>query len=426
VIDTPPRRSWMPPLAVQIGIGLVLGIAAGSLFYGNTRFEAILQPIGDVFIRLIKMIVVPIVFSTLVVGVSRMGDVKRIGALGVKTLIYFEIITTIAILFGIAIADLAQPGSGLVTAALSKGDVAKYLATAHEAAGHSFVDLLVNVVPTNIGDALARGDMLAIIFFAVFFGLGVAVLGERGAPVSQFFHAVSDAMFWVTNQIMRVAPAGVFALIGLTAAKFGIASFLPLAKLVVVIYVAMFLFVAIVFSIVARLARIRLLVLLAIVREELLLAFSTASSESVLARIIEKMEAAGCPEYVAGIVIPTGYTFNLDGSTLYQSIAALFVAQLYGIHLDLGAQFVLVATLALASKGMAGVPGASLVVLLATLGAVGLPVEGLAFIAGVDRILDMARTAVNVCGNSLAAVVMSRTEGVVFAAPLGLEKNPTR
>lgn len=408
----------MPPLAVQIAIGLILGIAVGAIFYGNATLEAVLKPIGDAFIRLIKMIVVPIVFSTLVVGVAGMGDIKRIGRLGVKTLVYFEIVTTIAILFGLAIANIAQPGAGLAPHALEKTDIATYVTTAHGATQHSFADLLTNVIPTNAIDALARGDMLAIIFFAVFFGLGVAALGERGAPITSFFRAAADAMFWVTNQIMRLAPIGVFALIGLTAAKFGVASLLPLAKLVVVVYAAMGLFVAIVFSVIARLAGIRLLALIGSIREELLLAFSTASSESVLARIIEKMEAIGCPEYVAGIVIPTGYTFNLDGSTLYQSITALFIAQLYGIHLDFGQQFLLVATLALTSKGIAGVPGASFVVLLATLGSLGLPLEGLAFVAGVDRILDMARTAVNVCGNSLAAVVMSRSEGVAFSAPL--------
>jgi proton glutamate symport protein len=415
------RRPRMPPLAVQIVTGLLLGAVAGGFFYGNATFEAILRPAGDVFLRLIKMIVVPIVFSTLVVGVAGMGDVKRIGALGVKTLLYFEAVSTIAILFGLLAANLAQPGSGLAAQALAKTDVSTYLDTAHQTASHSLLDLIVNVVPVNPVDALVRGDMLAIIFFAVFFGLGVAALGERGAPVTAFFRAVADAMFWVTNQIMRLAPLGVFALIGVTAAKFGFAGLVPLLKLVAVVYVAMGLFVAIVFAAIARLAGISLLALLAFVREELLLAFSTASSESVLARIIEKMEAAGCPEYVAGIVIPTGYTFNLDGSTLYQSIAALFVAQLYGIHLDFGRQAILVLTLSLASKGIAGVPGASFVVLLATLGSLGLPLEGLAFVAGIDRVLDMARTTVNVCGNCLAAVVISRSEGVRFAAPLARE-----
>lgn len=413
----------MPPLAVQIVAGLLLGIVAGVLFYGNGRFEALVTPVGDAFIRLMKMIVVPIVFSTLVVGIAGMGDIKKVGRLGLRTLVYFEVVTTIAIFFGIAVADLAQPGTGLSAHELAKADIGHYMAGAQAAHARTFVDMLVNVIPTNVIDAVAKGDMLAIIFFAVFFGLGIAAMGERASAVTTFFHGVADAMFWVTNQIMRLAPLGVFALIGLTVAKFGVASLLPLGKLILAVYVAMVLFVAIVLGVIARLAGIKLLALLAAIREELLLAFSTASSETVLARIIEKMEAAGCPSYVAGIVIPTGYTFNLTGSTLYQAIAALFVAQMYDIHLDFGQQLVVVGTLALTSKGMAGIPGASLIVLLATLSSVGLPVEGLAFVAGIDRILDMARTAVNVCGNALAAVVMTRLEGirVTFDAPAGAE-----
>ena len=410
------RGFRMPHLAVQILIGLALGILAGVIFYGNPAITSVLKPIADIFIRLIKMIVVPIVFSTLVVGIASVGDMKRVGRLGIKTLLYFEVVTTIAILFGLLIANVMQPGSGVNLGSLAKTDISKYVATQQTTTGHSFVDLLVNVVPANALDALAKGDMLAIIFFAVFFGLGVAALGERGEPVTRFFRVVADTMFWVTNRIMQLAPLGVFALIGLTVSKFGIASLVPLGKLVLVIYLAMALFVGIVFFGIAAIARVNLWHILRTVKEELLLAYSTASSETVLARIMEKMEAIGCPRWVTSIVIPTGYSFNLDGSTLYQSIAVLFIAQLYGIHLGFWQQLVMVITLALTSKGIAGVPGASFVVLLATLGTLGLPLEGLAFIAGVDRILDMARTAVNVCGNSLAAVVMSRWEGV-FGAP---------
>ncbi len=387
----------------------------------NATLLAVLQPAGELFIRLVKMIVVPIVFATLVVGVSGIGDMKKIGRLGVKTLLYFEAVTTVAILFGIAVADLLRPGAGVLAQTLARGDVGGYVATVQRATGHSFVDLLESVVPSNPIDALARGDMLAVVFFAVFFGLGVAAIGERGRNVTAFFQAVADAMFWVTNQIMKLAPLGVFALIGATAAKFGLGSLLPLGKLVFAVYLAMALFVAIVFGAIARMAGVSLLALLRLVREEILLAFGTASSESVLARIIEKMEGAGCPPYVTGIVVPTGYTFNLDGSTLYQSIAALFIAQLYGIDLGFDRQLLIVATLAVTSKGIAGVPGASLVVLLATLGTAGLPVEGLAFVAGIDRVLDMARSAVNVCGNSLAAVVMTRSEGL----PVRLERDAT-
>ncbi|MDQ2992390.1 MAG: cation:dicarboxylase symporter family transporter [Candidatus Eremiobacteraeota bacterium] len=398
-------------MAIQILIGLVLGVLVGWIFYGNPAVATYLQPAGDIFIRLIKMIVVPIVFSTLIVGVANAGDVKKVGRLGVKTLLYFEIITTLAILFGVLVANVTQPGAGLDMHTLGHADISKYVATTQAATSHSFVETLVNVVPTNAFQAIANGDMLAVIFFAVFFGLGLAALGEKAKPLVDVFQVVSTAMFWVTNQIMKVAPIGVFALIGVTVSKFGIASLLPLGKLIFVVYGAMLIFVIVVFGLVAHVAGTSLLAIVKAVRAELLLAFSTASSETVIARIMEKMEAFGCPRVITSFVIPTGYSFNLDGSTLYQSIAALFLAQLYGIHLSLLQQLTLVLVLALTSKGIAGVPGVSLVVLLATLGSVGIPIEGVAFIAGIDRLLDMARTAVNVCGNSLAAVVVSRWEG---------------
>jgi proton glutamate symport protein len=389
----------------------VLGILVGWIFYGNPAVATYLQPVGDIFIRLIKMIVVPIVLSTLIVGVAGAGDVKKVGRLGVKTLLYFEVVTTIAILFGVLVANVTHPGSGIDMHALAHADISKYVATTQSVESHSFIDTLVNVVPTNVFDAIAKGDILAVIFFAVFFGLGLAAIGERAQPLINIFQVISATMFWVTNQIMKVAPLGVFALIGVTVSKFGIASLLPLGKLIVVVYVAMLLFVVIVFGIIARIAGTNILTIIKTIREELLLAYSTASSETVIARIMEKMEAFGCPRVITSFVIPTGYSFNLDGSTLYQSIAALFLAQLYGIHMGFTQQLTLVLVLALTSKGIAGVPGVSFVVLLATVGTVGIPVEGLAFIAGIDRILDMARTAVNVCGNSLAAVVISKWEG---------------
>ena len=400
-----------PSLAVQILIGLVLGVLVGAAFYGNSAVVAWLQPLGDIFIRLIKMIVVPIVLSTLIVGVAGVGDMKKLGKLGGTTLIYFEVVTTGAILFGLLLANLFQPGAGVNMSALTKSDITKYTEGAHAATSHSFADTFVNIVPTNVVDAFARGDMLAIIFFAVFFGLGLGALGERGKPLLNIFQTVADVMFWVTNQIMRLAPIGVFALIAVTVSKFGVQSLIPLGKLVLVVYGAMLAFVFIILGAIARFAGLNILTLIRVLRDELTLAYSTASSESVLPRIMQKMEAFGCPRYITSFVIPTGYSFNLDGSTLYQSIAALFLAQLYGIHMPLEKQLLLVLTLMLTSKGIAGVPGVSFVVLLATLGTVGIPAEGLAFIAGIDRILDMARTAVNVTGNSLAAIVISKLDG---------------
>ncbi len=397
-------------LAFQIILGLVLGIIVGAVFYGNQAVTSYLQPLGDIFIRLIKMIVVPIVFSSLVVGVAGVGDIKKLGKIGGKTILYFEIITTFAIIIGLLIANLVHPGNGVNISSLASTNIDKYMSTAEAASNHGFMDTFINIVPTNFFESLAKGDLLPIIFFSVMFGLGVAAIGEKGKPVLSICQGIADAMFWVTNQIMKLAPIGVFGLIGVTVSKFGLTSLIPLGKLIVTVYGAMFLFVFFILGIVAKMAGTSIITLVKLLKDELILAYTTASSEAVLPRLMEKMEAFGCPKAITSFVIPTGYSFNLDGSTLYQSIAALFIAQIYGIHLPLSAQINLVLVLMLTSKGMAGVPGASFVVLLATVGSLGIPVAGVAFIAGIDRIVDMARTVVNVIGNSLAVVVISKWE----------------
>ena len=398
-------------LAMQILVGLILGVIVGAIFYGNPTVSTILKPIGDIFLRLIKMIVVPIVFSSLVVGIAGVGDIKKVGKLGGKTLLYFEVITTVAIALGLLIGNVFHPGTGIDMHSLVKTSISSYVDTASTVQHHSFADTFVNIVPTNIFQSLANGDMLSIIFFSIMFGLGIGAIGEKGKPVLRFCEGVAQAMFWVTNQIMKVAPFGVFALIGITVSKFGVAALIPLAKLAITTYGAMIFFVVVVLGLVARMVNINIFSFIKLLKDELILAYSTASSEAVLPKLMQKMEKFGCPKAIASFVIPTGYSFNLDGSTLYQAIAALFIAQLYGIHLPLLTQINLVVVLMVTSKGIAGVPGVSFVVLLATLGSVGIPVEGLAFIAGIDRILDMARTAVNVVGNSLACVVISKWEG---------------
>jgi proton glutamate symport protein len=397
-------------LAWQILVGLILGIAVGAIFYGNPEVQTYLQPIGTIFIRLIKMIVIPIVVASLIVGVAGVGDIKKLGSLGGKTILYFEIITTIAIIIGLGAANLFQPGTGIDMDNLSKKDIGGYISTTEQVESHSFADTFVNIVPQNLFESLVKGDMLAIIFFSVFFGLGVAAIGEKGKPVLAFFQGTAEAMFYVTNQIMKFAPFGVFALIGVTVSTFGVSSLIPLSKLVFTVYGAMIFFIIVVLGLTAKLAGINIFNLIRILKDELILAYSTASSETVLPKIMEKMERFGCPKAITSFVIPTGYSFNLDGSTLYQALAAVFIAQMYGIDLSISQQISLMLVLMVTSKGIAGVPGVSFVVLLATLGSVGIPLEGLAFIAGIDRILDMARTVVNVIGNSLAAVVMSKWE----------------
>jgi proton glutamate symport protein len=410
-------------LAWQILIGLVLGIAVGALLnhFGDDKawwISNILQPAGDIFIRLIKMIVVPIVIASLVVGIAGVGDAKKLGRIGLKTILYFEVVTTLAIVVGVSLANVFHPGTGIDMSTLGTVDISQYQKTTVEVQhDHAFVSTLLNLIPSNIFAAVARGDMLPIIFFSVMFGLGLSSLqAELRDPLVRVFQGVSETMFKVTHMIMNYAPIGVFALIAVTVANFGFSSLLPLAKLVVLVYAAIAFFGFMVLGLIARLFGFSILRLMRILKDELVLAYSTASSETVLPRIIQKMEAYGAPKAISSFVVPTGYSFNLDGSTLYQSIAAIFIAQLYGIDLSLGQELMLILTLMITSKGIAGVPGVSFVVLLATLGSAGIPLEGLAFIAGVDRIMDMARTALNVVGNALAVLVIAKWEGMYDAA----------
>lgn len=404
-------------LAWQILIALILGVIVGSVMHGAESVDWLVinffKPAGDIFIRLIKMIVVPIVVSTLVVGIAGVGDAKKLGRIGLKTIIYFEIITTVAIIIGLTAANVFQPGHGIDMSQLNAVDISQYKATTQEvqSGAHSLVITIMSLIPTNIFKALASGEMLPIIFFSVLFGLGLSSLPkDTRAPLLNVFKAMSETMFRVTHMIMRYAPIGVFALISVTVATFGFSSLIPLLKLVLLVYAAIVFFGLVVLGIVARICGLRIWTLIRILKDELILAYSTASSETVLPRIIEKMEAYGAPKAITGFVVPTGYSFNLDGSTLYQSIAAIFIAQLYGIELSLMQEITLVLTLMVTSKGIAGVPGVSFVVLLATLGSVGIPLDGLMFIAGVDRIMDMARTALNVVGNALAVLVIAKWE----------------
>jgi len=407
------KKKFKFTLAYQILVGLILGIIVGAIFFGNPAVEKYLQPIGTIFINMIKMIVVPIIVSTLILGVAGTGDIKQLGKLGGKTLIYFEVVTTFAIIVGLFAANFFHPGEGIDMSTLAKGDIDQYVKTSEQVQkeDHGILDIIVGIVPDNIVQAMAAGEMLPIIFFSVLFGLGIAAIGEKGKPVLAFFQGTADAMFWVTNLIMKFAPFGVFALIGVTVSKFGLESLLPLGKLMILVYATMIFFIIVVLGGIAKLVGINIFHLLKVLKDELLLAYSTSSSETVLPKVMEKMEKFGVPKDIVSFVVPTGYSFNLDGSTLYQAIAAIFIAQMYGIDLSISQQVTLVLVLMVTSKGIAGVPGVSFVVLLATLGTVGIPLEGLAFIAGIDRLLDMARTVVNVVGNALATVVMAKWEG---------------
>lgn len=413
-------------LAIQILIGLILGVLMGVFLnyirlneqhflhaYYQMSIVNVFKPLGDILIAMIKMIVVPIVISTLIVGIASLEDTKKLGTMGFKTIMYFEVVTTIAIFIGIFFADFFQPGAGIDLATLSQADYSQYQRTLEQTQDgpHGLIVMILDMIPKNIFSSMAHGDLLPLIFFSVLFGIGlVSLSNEKKEPVIAVFKGISETMFSVTNIIMKYAPIGVFGLISVTVAQYGFGAMLSLFKLVLLVYAAMIFFIVVVLGTVSYIFKIKLFTLIRILKEELILAFSTASSESVLPRIMEKMEAYGASKSVTGFVLPTGYSFNLDGSTLYQSIAVLFIAQLFNIELTIIEQITIVVTLMIASKGIAGVPGVSFVVLSATLVSIDLPIEGLGFILGVDRLMDMGRTAVNVVGNALAVLVIAKWE----------------
>lgn len=397
-------------LGWQILIGLILGIILGLVFYKNATAITAMQSIGTMFIRLIQMIVVPIVVSCLTVGIANIGDIHKLGRIGGKTILYFEIMTTIAIVLGLVVGNVFHPGDFINVHSLHATDITQYMTTAKTANHTGIWGTLINLIPVNVFNSIASGDMMPIIVFSVFFGLGTAAVGEKGKIIVDFLNSVSQVMFKITGWIMKLSPIGVCALIGVTLAELGVSALAPLSYFVLLTYLTMMVFVLVVMGLAARIFGFKIIDLLKVVKEEAVLAFSTASSEAALPRSIDKMTKFGVSPSIVSFVIPTGYTFNLDGSAIYQSLAALFLAQAYGIHLSIGQQLTLLVALMITSKGMAGVPGASFVVLLATVSTVGIPVSGLTFIAGIDRFIDMARTAVNVIGNSLATVIIGKSE----------------
>jgi proton glutamate symport protein len=396
----------LPSLTTQIMLGLGLGIAVGYL---TPDMAVHLKPLSDIFLHLIKMIVVPLIFGSLVLGIAGAGDFKQVGRIGTKAIIYFEIATTLALVIGLGVANLLRPGAGVSAAALGAASDPKIAAA--KAAGHiDWGQFLVHLVPTNIVDAMARGDTLQIVVFATIFGVATAAIGIKGKPVLDLATSVTEVMFKVTEYVMKLAPMGVFAATAVTVGKFGLSVLLPLSKLIFSLYAALAFFLLLLLGVVCRIIKIPAIGFFKHVSDPFLLAFSTASSEAALPQAMEKMEKFGVPKSIVTFVMPTGYTFNLDGTTLYLALATLFIAQVYGIDLSMMQQLAIMATLMLSSKGVAAVPGASLVILTGTLTAFNLPVEGVALILGVDRLLDMARTSVNLLGNCLATAVVARWE----------------
>ena len=404
-------RRHLPGLTGQILIGLVAGIVVG---YFWPTVGAATKPLADAFLRLIKMIIAPLVFSTLVVGIAGMGDLKAMGRIGLKAIIYFEAATTIALVLGLGLANVFKPGVGL--ALVPGGDTSAVTALARNQQGLS--DLFLHLFPTSIVDAMARGDVLQVVVFSTFFGFALAAVGARGRPVVEVLDGTAHVMFKVTGFVMACAPIGVFAAIATTVGGRGLAILLTLGKLVLLMYAGLAIFILVVVVGVSYLIRVPFFTFAAAIREPFLIALTTASSEAALPKAFEVMERFGVPRNVVGFVLPTGYTFNLDGTTLYLSLASVFVAQLAGVSMTFGQQLIMMLTLMLTSKGVAGVPRAALVVLTATLAQFGLPLEGAAILLGIDQIMDMGRTSLNVVGNCLATVVVARWEGVFDEAKM--------
>ena len=405
------RRPWYrPSLTMQIMIGLIVGAVIGWLRpdCGNAVYF-----LRDIFINLIKSIIAPLVFSTIIVGIAGAGALRKIGRMGVKALIYFELVTTAALFIGLAVVNFTKPGSG-VTLAAGNTDIVKAIGQSHP---KTFVETLVHVFPSSVIESMVRGDVLQIVAFSILFALAVSAVGEKGKPIVRAMESLAQIMFKFTNYVMMFAPIGVGAAMAHTVGTQGLGVLANLGKLILSLYLALIIFILLVFGLVIFIARVPLRQFVRAVREPATIAFATTSSESALPKAMQAMERFGVPRHIVGFVMPTGYSFNLDGSTLYLAMASVFVAQAaettMGWHMALGQQITMMLTLMLTSKGVAAVPRASLVVLLATLNTfvpAGLGPIGIAVIFGIDELMDMGRTCVNVIGNCLATVVVARWE----------------
>jgi proton glutamate symport protein len=395
----------LPGITTQIFVGLLIGILVGYLW---PSFGVAIKPVADAFLRMIKMIIAPLLFATLVVGIAGTGDLKAMGRIGLKAILYFEGATTVALFLGLALVNIFKPGAGLMMPIGADTTAAAAMAQNQQ---HAW-DIFLHLFPTSVVDAMARGDILQLVVFSTFFGIALAAIGPKGKPVLDVLESTATAMFKFTGYVMAFAPIGVFAAIAATVGGKGLAILVTLGKLIALMYLGLAIFVLIVLGGVSYLIRVPFLAFVKAIREPFLIAFTTASSEAALPKSLEVMERFGVPKNIVGFVLPTGYSFNLDGTTLYLSLASVFVAQLAGVPMTIGQQLVMMLTLMLTSKGVAGVPRAALVVLTATLTQFGLPLEGAAILLGIDQIMDMGRTAVNVMGNCISTVVVARWEGV--------------
>ncbi len=399
---TPPRRGFT--LTQQIFAGLIIGIIVGAIVDAtNPHYAIFFRPFSQLFLRLIKMVIAPLIFATLVAGIAGAGHFRVVGRMGLRALIYFEVVTTLALVIGLAAVNLIRPGVGVNLPLGAQADIS--------AKPQTWDQILLHVVPESLLDAMARGDVLQIVLFSIFFGIALGMIGEKGRPVLVWCEALAETMFKFTNIVMHYAPIGVGAAIAYTVGHGGLGVLYNLAWLVATLYGALAVLILAVFVPIALIFGVPIRKFIRAVKEPAVIAFSTTSSEAALPRAMEVLERLGVPRRIVSFVLPLGYSFNLDGTTLYLSLAAVFVAQAAGVHLSIGHQITMLVTLMLTSKGVAGVPRASLVILAGTLASYGLPLEGVTLILGVDELMDMARTMTNVIGNCLATVVIAKWEG---------------
>jgi aerobic C4-dicarboxylate transport protein len=386
---------------VAITAGVVLGVA-------DPGAAKAMRPLGDTFINLVKMVIAPVIFLTIVLGIANMNDLKKVGRVGGKAFLYFEVVTTFALAIGLLIVNVTRPGEGIDAAALATGDVSRYTQQGREM---SLVDFLTHIVPSSVVGAFAQGEILQVVFFAVLFGVALSSLGAYGRPLTDALERIAKVFFKIVSIVMVVAPIGAFGAMAYTIGNFGLAALLPLGRLMADVYLTMAVFIFVVLNAIARLYGFSLLQLLRYIREEILIVLGTSSSEAVLPRMLDKMERYGCARSVVGLVIPAGYSFNLDGTSIYLSMATLFIAQAYGVDLTVGQQLTVLAVLMVTSKGAAGVTGSGFIVLASTLAAMRVvPVEGMALLLGVDRFMSEARAITNLIGNAVATVVIAKSE----------------
>ncbi|HZV64739.1 MAG TPA: dicarboxylate/amino acid:cation symporter [Telluria sp.] len=401
------KKPFYKILYVQVLFAIVCGVLLG-VFYPALAVD--MKPLGDGFIKLIKMIIAPVIFCTVVAGIAGMQDMKKIGRVGGKALLYFEVVSTFALAIGLIVANVIRPGDGF-NADPAKLDTKAIAEFTLKAKSQSTVDFVMNIIPNTFVDAFAKGDILQVLLIAILFGFALSMLGERGRPVAKLIDEVSHAIFGVVGIIMKVAPLGAFGAMAFTIGKFGIASLLPLAKLMGSFYLTSGLFVCVVLGTIARYTGFSIFRFIAYIKEELLIVLGTSSSESALPALMRKLEKLGCSKSVVGLVVPTGYSFNLDGTNIYMTMAALFVAQATNTELTLWQELTILAVAMLTSKGASGITGAGFITLAATLAVVPtIPVAGMALILGIDRFMSECRALTNFIGNGVAAVVVSHWE----------------